>query len=123
MKKAAYICLLFIFIGCSSKPAPKDILSVDKMQKVVYDLMQVDQYLNNFVIKDSLADIKKKRSVYYEQVFKLNNTNRKEFYTSYKYYQQHPDMQKVLFDSISAKAGRGKILPVRIPPIKPSKIK
>ena len=123
MKKAVNICLLSIFIGCSKSPVPKDILAVDKMQKVVYELMQVDQYLNNLVIKDSLADIKKKRSIYYEQVFKLNNTNRKEFYTSYKYYQQHPDMQKVLFDSISAKAGRRKILPVRIPPIKPSKIK
>ncbi|HLL43765.1 MAG TPA: DUF4296 domain-containing protein, partial [Segetibacter sp.] len=97
--------------------------AVDKMQKVVYDLMQVDEYLNNFVIKDSLADIKKKRSIYYEQVFNLNNTNRKEFYTSYKYYQQHPDIQKILFDSLLAKAGRRKILPVRIPPIKPSKIK
>lgn len=123
MKIAVYICLVFIFICCSKSPVPKDILGLNKMQKVVYELMQVDEYLNNFVVKDSSTDIKKKRSIYYEQVFKLNNTNRKEFYTSYKYYQQHPDMQKVLFDSLSAKADRRKILPGRVSPVKPAKIK
>jgi hypothetical protein len=123
MRKAAYICLSFIFIGCSKSPVPKDILTVDKMEKVVYDLMQVDEYLNSFAIKDSLDDIKKKRSIFYEQVFRLHNTNRKEFYTSYKYYQQHPDIQKILFDSLYENAGRRKTMPPRITPIKPGKIK
>lgn len=123
MKIAVCICLVFTFIGCSKSPVPKDILALDKMQKLVYELMQVDEYLNSFVTKDSAIGIKMRRSIYYDQVFKLNNTYRKEFYTSYKYYQQHPDMQKVLFDSLSAKTGRRKILPVKIPPIKPSKIK
>ncbi|MEJ7683446.1 MAG: DUF4296 domain-containing protein [Segetibacter sp.] len=123
MRKAVYICLSFIFIGCSPNPVPKEILSPEKMEKVVYDLMQVDEYINNFVVKDSSVDIKKKRSIFYEQVFKLHNTNRKEFYTSYKYYQQHPDIQKVLFDSLYAKAGRRKTLPARTIPIKPFQVK
>ncbi len=123
MRKVVYIGFTFIFIGCSLNSVPKEILSAQKMEKVVYDLMQVDEYLNNFVAKDSLVDIKKKRSIFYSQVFKLHNTNRKEFYTSYKYYQQHPDMQKVLFDSLYAKAGRRNTLPTRILPIKPVKVK
>lgn len=123
MKITVYICLIFIFIGCSKSPVPKDILAVDKMQKVVYELMQVDEYLNSSVTEDTAVGIKMKRSIYYDQVFKSNSTNRKEFYTSYKYYQQHPDMQKILFDSLSAKTGRRKVLPVKIPPIKPLKVK
>ncbi len=123
MRKAIFISSVFIYFSCSQNPLPKDILAVDEMEKVVYDLMQADEYLNNFVIKDSSVDIKKKRSIFYAQIFKLHNTSRKEFYTSYKYYQQHPDLQKTLFDSLSAKAGRRKTLPARVIPAKPLKVK
>lgn len=123
MRKALFICLLNFFIGCSLNPVPAGILSSDKMEKVVYDLLQADEYINNFVARDSSVDIKKKRSIFYEQVFKLHGTNRKEFYTSFKYYQQHPDLQKVLFDSLYQNASRRGILPARILPIKPAKVK
>ena len=122
MRKLFYICFAFISVGCSVNPVPKGILGVDKMEKVAYDLMQVEEYVNNFVVKDSSVDIKKKRSIFYEQVFKLHDTNRKEFYTSYKYYQQHPDMQKVLFDSLTSHAGKRKPIPARILPMKAAKI-
>jgi hypothetical protein len=38
----------------------------------------------------------------------MNNTNRKVFYASYKYYQQHPDIQKLLFDSLYENLNRKK---------------
>ncbi len=123
MRKAIYICLTVIFIGCSHSPVPGGILSPDKMEKVVYDLLKVDEYLNNFVAKDTTENIKMKRSILYEQVFKLHDTERKQFYTSYKYYQQHPDIQKTLFDSVSAKAGRGNAVLPHIVPIKARKEK
>ncbi|MDQ6814994.1 MAG: DUF4296 domain-containing protein [Bacteroidota bacterium] len=88
------------------------------MQKVVYDLIRVDEFINNFVLKDSTVNIKNKRSILYEQVFKVNNTTRKEFYTSYKYYQQHPDIQKGLFDSLYESLNRKKldtVIPAKSP--------
>lgn len=119
MRKVVYLCLSVIFFACSHSDVPKGILASDKMEKVVYDLLKVDEYLNNFVIKDTTVNIKMKRSIFYEQVFALHNTNRKEFYTSYRYYQQHPDIQKKLFDSLIAIAGREKAESHRIPPVKP----
>ena len=70
------------------------------MEKVVYDLMQTDEFINSFLYKDTSLNIKKERSIFYEKIFKIHNTNRKEFYSSFRYYQQHPDLQKVLFDSL-----------------------
>lgn len=122
MSKTVFICLAFIFMGCSPNPLPKGILANNKMENIVYDLMQADEYLNNLLLKGSLADSKKKRSIFYEQIFKLHNTSRKEFYTSYRYYQQHPDIQKTLFDSLYAKAGRRKTSPARPIPVKQGKI-
>lgn len=123
MRKVACIFLSLIFFACSKNQVPKGILASDKMEKIIYDLLSVDEYVDNYVVKDTTVNIKMKRSIFYEQVFKLHNTNRKEFYTSYKYYQQHPGIQKVLFDSLIAKAGRAEALPRRIVPMKPMKAK
>lgn len=100
MRILLLIFIPIVFNACSFSPVPKGILPPDKMQKVVYDLIRIDEFISNFVVKDSTVDIKKKRSILYEQVFKVHNTTRKEFYASYKYYQQHPDIQKGLFDSL-----------------------
>ena len=123
MRRAAFICLLFVFTGCSRHPVPKGILAPDEMKKVVYDILKADEYVNNFISKDTAVNIKTKRSIVYEQVFALHNTNRKEFFTSYKYYQQHPDIQKALFDSLLATANREKSVIPSILPVKPVKLK
>lgn len=108
MRGFLIISVLVLFYACSSSPVPGGILPPKRMQLVVYDLIRVDEFINNFVAKDSAADIKKKRSSLYEQVFRVHNTNRKEFYSSYKYYQQHPDIQKGLFDSLFESLNRKK---------------
>jgi hypothetical protein len=118
MRRPAIILLLIFFSACSSSPVPHEILQPERMQKVVYDLIRIDEFINNFVLKDSTVDIKKKRSTLYEQVFKVNHTTRKEFYTSYKYYQQHPDIQKGLFDSLYENLNRKKpdtVIPAKKP--------
>ena len=116
MRRALCIGLILIFIACSGHQVPKGVLEPGKMEKVVYDILKVEEYVNTFVAKDTTLNVKKQRSTFYAEVFKLHNTNRKEFYSSYKYYQQHPDMQKALFDSISAEAGRATaVFPHRLP--------
>ncbi|GEO10405.1 DUF4296 domain-containing protein [Segetibacter aerophilus] len=121
MRNLVIVSLLIISIGCASSPVPKNILPPERMQKVVYDLIRIDEFVNNFVIKDSTVDIKKKRSILYEQVFKVNQTSRKEFYQSYKYYQQHPDVQKGLYDSLYEKMNRQKIEEAKPKPEKTAK--
>lgn len=123
MRKAVYIYLLFAFASCSQKPVPEGILAPYEMKKIVYDILKADEYVNNFVSKDTAVNVKMKRSIIYGQVFTLHNTNMKEFYTSYKYYQEHPDIQKALFDSLLATATREKAMPSHVLPVKPVKLK
>ena len=123
MRKVIYISWIFTIFACSNSPVPKGIMQPDKMEAVVYYLLRVDEYLNNFAYKDTTESVKVKRSILYAKVFKLHNINRKTFYTSYRYYQQHPDIQKTLFDSLYAKSGRVKPEIPRISPLKPLKVK
>lgn len=122
MRIRPIVLLVVILAGCSSGPVPRGVLPPDRMQKIVYDLIRIDEFMNNFVIKDSAIDAKKKRSSLYDEVFKVNNTNRKEFYSSYKYYQEHPDVQKEVFDSLHESLNRkvevGRMKPGNPVPVK-----
>jgi hypothetical protein len=95
----ATVC--FCLIACSSSTElPSNILPQEKMKQVLFDMIRADEYINNYVVKDSTKNITKERSLIYEKVFTLHKTNHKEFYESYRYYQLHPDKQKELFDSL-----------------------
>ena len=109
MRRTVINFLLVIIAGCSSSPVPRGILPPETMQHVMYDLIRIVEFINGFVVKDSLVNIKKKRSELYEQAFRVNKTNRKQFYSSYKYYQQHPDIQKGLYDSLYENINRKKV--------------
>ncbi len=119
MRIIACILSVFILIACSSGPVPKDIIPPDKMQGIVFDLIKADEFINSFAVKDTTVNIKIRRLTLYEQVFALHRTSKDEFFKSYKYYQQHPDKNKVLFDSLYAAANRKKIEAVEPKAVKP----
>ena len=102
MIKSVVLIFILAMLACSKSPVPKGILRPEEMEKVVGDVIQVDEFINNFLLKDTLLDMKKRRTQLYEKVFLLHKTSRKEFYTSLKYYQAHPNIQKALFDSLSS---------------------
>ncbi len=93
--------LLMWLVACSSSPVPKGLLQPDKMYPVVKDMIQADEYINNYVMSDSTINIKERRSLLYAKVFKLHNTTREQYYNSYDFYRQHPDLLKTLFDSLA----------------------
>ena len=63
--------------------------------------MKTDEFINGYLMRDSTINLKQKRSNLYAHVFKIHNTNRKQFYRSFTYYEQHPDLLKILFDSLN----------------------
>ncbi len=101
MRVVLLLSLLLACGGCSHSPVPSTYLQPVEIKKVLYDLMVSENYLSNYLSKDLTIDIKQKRSQLYAEVFKLNAITRKTFYRSYQYYQQHPDLQKALYDSLN----------------------
>lgn len=93
-------------IACSSGPVPGSIIPPHKMKAIVFDLTKSDMYVNNYVLKDSCLKSKDQHIKMYEQVFLIYNVTQKDFYKSLTYYQQHPNINKILLDSILAYANR-----------------
>lgn len=115
-----WLCLMIIFIAqfCSCTNADKKkplILTEVKMQRVIWDIMQVDEFANTYISRDSLKDLNKERQTLYLKVFRLHNISKEDFNASIKYYSSKPDRMKVIFDSLSSQGElqRRKLLPLK----------
>ena len=109
--KSTFIALLSLcIIGCTdTSKIPKDVLPKNKMEVVLWDILQAERFSSLFLIKDSASlNVEMEKLKLYDQVFAIHKVSKDDFIKSYKYYLSRPDMSKVIFDSISAKAERKK---------------
>ena len=94
--------LFFCSCGNNNK-LPKNVLPQDKMREVLWDMMNAGQYVSSYVLtKDSIDKIGESTKVY-GQVLQLHAVSKEEFERSYAYYRDHPDLMKVILDSLSKK--------------------
>ena len=107
---AAMIGCLVAVAACSDdKRVPADILPIDKMEQVMWDMTEADQYATVYVAKDSQhIDRKSETMRLYEEVFRLHDVSREQFRKSYRYYLDHPALNQELFDSIMARGVRAR---------------
>lgn len=105
---AGCLCVLML-VACTNKnKIPSDVLSYDEMEKVMWDMIQADRFSSQFLERDSVArkNIKTENLKLYEKVFQLHQITRDEFVHSFNFYLSRPDLNKVLFDTLSARANR-----------------
>jgi hypothetical protein len=146
MKRVSFLLITYFFVACSSpNKIPEDIIGINKMKLIVWDLTRAGKFSQieyekghriyfaegrplrkdtllkknkHFVDniphkKDSSSSSKKDTLSYkllatqaFQQVFDLYHITKEEFYKSYRYYEEHPDKNSILMDSLSAFAGR-----------------
>ena len=76
------------------------------MAKIIWDLMQVDEFVSGYLANDTSKNIKVERVKLYQKVFQVHQVSEKEFSKSFKYYSGRPDIMKVLFDTLGSRAER-----------------
>jgi len=91
------IVLMFVFFSCNTE---EDILPINEMKPIMWDLLTADEWFNQTAITDSTARLKQKNTQLYNQIFEKYKITKKQFYNSYNYYQMHPTELKVLIDSV-----------------------
>lgn len=69
----------------------------------MWDMLRADQYVVNYVMKDSTKNKKDESTKLYDQIFRLYHVNKNEFSTSLKYYQSEPQLIKPILDSLAEK--------------------
>jgi hypothetical protein len=94
--------------SCSDKnKVPAGVLPHEKMEAVMWDVIQSEQYSANYLAKDSAhINLKLENLRLYDEVFRLHHVSREEFQKSYQYYMGRADLAQVLFDSLLSKGNR-----------------
>jgi hypothetical protein len=109
MNRLLLVCLsaiVWCVVSCTDKDkTPAGILPKDKMEKVLWDMIQAERYRETFV-RDSALDLKKETFKLYAQVFAVHQITKDEFIKSYKFYMSRPDITRVMFDSLATRANR-----------------
>ena len=104
--KILFSVLLICFLshGCSDKEK-KDrfVLSEKQMTEVMWDLMRADEYIQDFVIKDSTKNKKEESSKLYEEIFRLHHTTADQFKKSQAWYESDPARFRPIIDSLVRK--------------------
>lgn len=101
--------LMLVLVACTNKDKiPNDVLPREEMEKVMWDMVQADRFSTQFLERDSVAkkDIKTENLKLYEKVFQVHKITREEFIHSFQFYLSRPDINKVLFDTMAARANR-----------------
>jgi hypothetical protein len=98
--------LIISVLACKKKSDDAKILAINDMKTIIWDMTLADEWFNQISNTDSLHKNRKMNIQLYEQVFTSHNITKKNFYTSYQYYQLHPDKMKILIDSVCAYGDR-----------------
>ena len=103
MKFFLFIILIISNFACiRDNKVPKDIIPQNQMRKIMWDLMRADAYVTDFVMKDSTRDKKTESAKLYEKIFDIHATSQEAFKKSLVFYQNRPDLFKVISDSLRA---------------------
>lgn len=102
-------CCLLMLIACNNpNRIPKNILTREKMQWVLWDVVRSQSFTDLFIGKDSSKNKPLENAKLQMQVFELHKITKAQFYESYQFYIDHPMLMQVMLDSLAAKAEREK---------------
>jgi hypothetical protein len=104
------VCTLcMVLVACSDKDKiPGNVIPRDRMEKILWDMIQAERFSTSFLVKDSGKNVKEGTFILYEQVFRLHKITKDEFVKSYKFYLSRPDIARVMFDSLASHANRAR---------------
>jgi hypothetical protein len=100
------LAMLFI-ISCGEEEAlPEDILPKQKMEAVLWDIILAGEYLSaSIFVQDSALNKDSAKLKIYGRVFQVHQVTKSEFEKSYSYYRDHPELMRVIVDSLSKRQG------------------
>ncbi len=111
-----FLVISFFVIACSQREIPKDVLSQNKMQAVLWDVLLADEVAGFYIQQDSAMHALEKHANLYQQVFQIHKISREDFKRSLQFYESHPNLLKPVFDSLQKKSekviSKGRPVPV-----------
>jgi hypothetical protein len=103
MKRFLLFSFVILLFSCTDK-APKDLLSIQQMRDIQWDLMRADEMVDYYRASDTTYKPEQKHEEYYSKIFSIHHTSKEVFKRSLDYYTARPKELKQILDSLYAKA-------------------
>lgn len=98
-----FVCGFFtvIFFSCSSVDTPpRNVIKPKEMKSLLWDVMRAQTLARENSLKDSSLDVAVETKVLTQKIFQIHRTDSTHFTSSYNWYVKHPDILKLIFDSL-----------------------
>jgi len=102
MTSRLFCCLFLLFLfSCSSKDkTPVGIIDPQEMKPLMWDVIRADALAGEIAKKDSLINDTTETKLLTQKVFELHKITENDFNKSYEWYIKHPEVMKIIFDSL-----------------------
>jgi hypothetical protein len=105
MKRLSFIIAYTILVSCQGKnKVPADLIQPPEMQKILWDVIRAQALAIETARKDSLVNEVAETKVLTQKVLVIHHTTSTVFNKSYNWYTNHPDIMKIIFDSLSTQS-------------------
>lgn len=92
-----------VIFSCAADNLPKGVLPAEKMESVMWDLIQADQALSLPFQTDTTVSRTLINKKTYHQILLLHKVSEEDFKRSFRFYQQNPLRLKPILDSLRTK--------------------
>lgn len=105
MIKYIFLSLLcFAVFSCRDKnKVPSEIIGQKEMQSVLWDVIRAQVLSLELAHKDSTINEIAYTKTLTKRIFEIHKISATDFDKSYSWYTNHPELMKVIFDSLSAR--------------------
>ena len=110
MRMLVLFTLIFSLASCTNRDKiPDDILKPEKMETVLWDYIGADVYVTDHFGRDSSKDKNFENAKLQLRVFEKHRITKDQFYKSYRYYVEHPQLMRTTIDSMLQEQRRNKV--------------
>jgi predicted neuraminidase len=89
------------------------VIQPKEMQSILWDVMRAETLASEMARKDSSVDVAIETKSLSQKVFNIHKTDSARFNKSYNWYVKHPDLLKIIFDSLYSQKERENNLHLR----------
>jgi hypothetical protein len=99
--KHIFCFFLVVLISCNSEDKiPAEIIQPKEMKSILWDVMRAQTLASEIARKDSSVNAAVETKILSKKAFQIHKTDSATFNTSYNWYLKHPNVLKVIFDSL-----------------------
>jgi Domain of unknown function (DUF4296) len=114
MRNFFFFIMCFILFSCSGKnKVPAEIIQQKEMQNILWDVIRAQALSTEMARKDPAINEVAETKILTQKVFEIHHITSSAFDQSYSWYTSHPEMMRIIFDSMNSQNQRQNDLKTR----------